>query len=178
MPVIEPVPMDELDPGLRAQIQAGRATGMLSTTVPPQIWAHRPALASAWLSTMSAIHDQGCLDERLRELVRLRIAGFTDCRACRVARKSDRVSDDDIACLSSDDPRFTEAERSALRFAERFTVDHASVGDELFIDLAQYFSAEQIVELTMFCALMLAGGRMTYVLRGYGDDEQPTVIPT
>jgi alkylhydroperoxidase family enzyme len=176
MPVIEPVPMDQIDPVLRAQIQAGRTSGMLSTTVPPQIWAHRPAIASAWLNALAAIHHEGCLDERVRELVRLRIASFTDCRACRVARKSDRVSDEDIACLDSTDERFTSAERAALAFAERFTVDHATVNDESFVELAEHFTTEQIVELSMFCALMLAGGRLTYVLRGFADDEQPTLL--
>jgi len=31
------------------------------------------------------------------------------------------------------------------------------------------FSEEQIVELHLFSGLMLAGGRMTYVLTGYED---------
>jgi alkylhydroperoxidase family enzyme len=132
-----------------------------------QIWAHRPKAALAWLRTLDAIHSDGVLDDRLRELVRLKIASITRCEACLIARKSDTVTEADIACASSDDPRFTPSERAALHYAELFASDYFAIDESIFAELEQYFSTEQIVELNMFCALMLAGGRMTYVQRGY-----------
>ena len=42
MPVIEPVPFEHLDAELQELIRAGRAAGMLSTTIPNQIWAYKP----------------------------------------------------------------------------------------------------------------------------------------
>jgi hypothetical protein len=45
-----------------------------------------------------------------------------------------------------------------------------AIGDAEFAELKRHFSTEAIIELNMFCALMLAGGRMTYVLRGYEDE--------
>lgn len=115
------------------------------------------------------MHLHGLLDARLKELVRLRIASITTCKVCQVARKSDDVSEDDIACLGSDDPRFSPAEQTALRYAELFAADYMAIDDLMFERLREYFTIPQIVELNMFCALMLAGGRMTYVQQAYED---------
>ena len=42
--------------------------------------------------------------------------------------------------------------------------------DRIYADLASWFSKPQIVELNLFCALMLAGGRMTYVQQAYEEN--------
>ena len=102
---------------------------------------------------------------------RLKIASITNCRACQVARKSDAVSEEDIACLSWDDPRFTPAEQAALRYAELFAGDYFAIDEDVYAELERHFSTAEIVELNLFAALMLAGGRMTYVQRGYPEDE-------
>ena len=169
MPRVVPVRLDALAPPLAAMVERGRHNRMLSSTIPVQIWAHRPAVAAAWLSALEEMHLRSCLPERLRELVRLRIAAITTCQACLVARKSDTVTEEDLACLSSDHPRFTDAERAALRYAELFAGDYFAIDETLFETLAEHFSTEQIVELNLYSALMLAGGRMTYVQRGYDE---------
>src|SRR6202453_2470051 len=169
MPRGVPLPLTALSPTLAAMIDKGRRNRMLSSTVPVRIWAHRPGVAAAWLSALEEMHLRSCLPERLRELVRLRIAAITTCQACLVARKSDTVTEEDLACLSSDHPRFTGAERAALRYAELFAGDYFAIDETLFETLAEHFSTEQIVELNLYSALMLAGGRMTYVQRGYED---------
>ena len=81
------------------------------------------------------------------------------------------VSEADIACLSWDDPRFTPAEQAALHYAELFAADYVAIDAAIYEALERYFTTEQIVELNMFAALMLAGGRMTYVQRGYPEDD-------
>jgi alkylhydroperoxidase family enzyme len=167
MPRLVPLALEALPPSLAAMVEKGRRNRMLSSTIPVQIWAHRPGVAAAWLSALEEMHLRSCLPERLRELVRLRIAVITTCQACMVARKSDTVTEQDLACLSSDDPRFTAAERAALRYAELFAGDYFAIDEALFETLAEHFSTQQIVELNLYSALMLAGGRMTYVQRGY-----------
>ena len=99
--------------------------------------------------------------------MRLKIASNTTCQACQLARKSDQVTEDDIACLSSDSDRFEPSERAALIFAELFASDYMAISDEHYARLAEFFSVAQVVELNMYCALMLAGGRMTYVQQAY-----------
>jgi alkylhydroperoxidase family enzyme len=176
MAAIEPVPWDGLTPDLRVLIREARESRALSSDLPVRIWAHRPRLAEAQLRLHAEIHEGRLLDGRLMELVRLRIADLNDCRACQVARKSDDVSDQDVACLSADDPRFTPREAAALRFAELFATDHRAIDDQVLAGLGRHFSAAEIVELGMFTALMLGAGRLAGVLRAYEDDDQAPVL--
>lgn len=162
-----PVPLADLPADLSAAVVRGVENRMLSSTIPVQIWAHRPAVAKAWLSALEEMHSHGCLDGRLRELVRLKIASITNCHACQIARKSDEVSEDDIICRDWSDPRFTPAEQAALHYAQLFADDYFALDETHYAALETHFSTEQIVELNLFCALMLAGGRMTYVQQGY-----------
>ncbi len=175
MPLIDPIPLDELPAALAAAVEAGRASAMLSSTIPVQIWAHRPNIALAWLKTIAEMYERGLLEPRLRELVRLKIASITACRACQVARKSDTVSEEDIACLGWDDPRYSPREQAALRYAELFAGDYLAIDEDIYAHLACHFTTAETVELGMFAALMLAGGRMTFVQCGYeetgADDE-------
>ncbi|WP_313054304.1 carboxymuconolactone decarboxylase family protein [Pseudomonas lopnurensis] len=164
---IPPVPLAELPDALREAVERGQRSRILSSPRPVQVWAHRPAAALAWVRLLESLHEDSLLDERLRELVRLKIASITTCQACQVARKSDRVSEEDIACLATDSPRFSAEERAALRFAELFAADYMAIDDSHFAALGEHFSQAQIAELNMFCALMLAGGRMTYVQQAY-----------
>ena len=170
MPRIDPVPLDDLPPQLAEAVARGQRTRMLSSTLPVQIWAHRPAVALAWLRTIETMHAGGVLEPRLRELVRLKIASITTCAACQVARKSDAVSEEDIACLSWNDSRFSPAEQAALHYAELFAADYFAIDEAIYAELERHFTTPQIVELNLFAALMLAGGRMTYVQRGYPEE--------
>lgn len=169
VPRLPLVPLCDFPPMLRDATERGRASGMLSTTVPVQVWAHRPAVAEAWLQALEQLHSHGLLPARLRELVRLRIASITHCVACQLARKSDSVDEADLACLSSDHARFSGPERAALRYAERFSADYTAIDDALYDELARHFTVPEVVELNLFCALMLAGGRMTYAQRAYDE---------
>lgn len=167
---LPPVAFEDMPPALQAAATRGRSSGMLSTTLPVQVWAHRPAVAVAWLQALEDFHERGLLPARLRELVRLKIASITNCRACQLARKSDEVSDEDIACLASDDARYGPAERAALRYAELFAADHTAIDDALYDELKRCYTVPEIVELNLYCALMLAGGRMTYAQQAYEED--------
>jgi len=169
------VPLQAFPPALAAAVASGRATRLLSSTVPVQVWAHRPQAALAWLALLDQLHNHGLLDERLRELVRLRIASITTCQACQLARKSDRVHAADIAalnCAAVDSEHFTPRERAALHYAETFATDPHAITDAHFAALAAVFSTAETVELQMFCALMLAGGRMTLVQQAY-EEQTP-----
>ncbi|MCY1420468.1 hypothetical protein D9M71_360890 [compost metagenome] len=161
------IPLETMPAALQDAVERGQRNRMLSSTTPVQVWAHRPQVALAWLGLMESLHTDSLLDERLRELVRLKIASITTCQACQLARKSDAVSEEDIACLATDSERFTPAERAALRFAELFAGDYMAIDDGHYARMEEFFSSAQVTEINMFCALMLAGGRMTYVQQAY-----------
>lgn len=171
MAFIPPVPLEALDPELRDLLRAQLQRRTLSSDYQLRIWAHRPQAAAAWLRLLDQLNSHSTLDERLRELVRLKIASKTNCTACQIARKSDEVTDEDIACLSWSNPRFTPREQAALRYAELFVTDYLAVDEQVYAALEAQFSVEQIVDLQLFAAMMLAGGRMTYVQRAYESQE-------
>jgi len=169
LPLVAP---EAFTPALAEAVARGQATRMLSSRVPVQVWAHRPQAALAWLALLDQFHNHGLIDERLRELVRLRIASITTCQACQLARKSDSVDAADIEalnCAAVDSSHFTPRERAALRYAETFAADPHAITDGHFAALAEVFSTAETVDLQMFCALMLAGGRMTLVQQAYAD---------
>lgn len=167
MPRLPLVALEDFPPGLLDALQRGRASGMLSTSIPVQVWAHRPAVAQAWLQALEQMHSHSPLPARLRELVRLKIASITNCVACQLARKTDSVDEADLACLASDNERFSAPERAALRYAELFACDYTAIDDAVYAELKAHFGVPEIVELNLYCALMLAGGRMTYVQQAY-----------
>jgi alkylhydroperoxidase family enzyme len=173
MPVIEPLLWHDIDSELQEEIELGEKARVLTSTTAVRIWAYQPEAAKHWVRTMVAMHQEGALDERVRELVRLQIAAITQCRSCQAARKSDTVTDEDVACLAPDDPHFTPREQAALRFAWLFAADPLSIDPAVFEELGRHFSVEEIVDLGMFSGLMLAGGRLSEVLRAYPDDESP-----
>lgn len=163
---VTPRRLIELPLNLQNQINKAYASGVLSDTQPVQIWAHRPELASKWLDLLSAFHTNSLINERTRELMRLKIASVTNCDLCQLARKTDLVTEADITCIQNDDTRFAEAEMAALTYADLFASDYKSIDKKVFESLRQHYSEAEIVEINMYCALMLAGGRMTYVHRG------------
>ncbi len=176
MPVIEPVPLEHLDDELRGLIAEGRASGMLSTSIPNQIWAYRPEQSKEMIRRYKLSFNKGFLEPRLCELVRLRIAMFNDCVACKVARKSPEVSEEDVACLASDDARFTPREQMALRFAELFATDHFAIDDAMIAEMGKLFSKAEIIELGIQVSSALGGGRLAHVLRAYDHDDRPPVL--
>jgi alkylhydroperoxidase family enzyme len=165
------VALSDFPSALSDMVERGRRSGVLSTTVPVQVWAHRPAVALAWLQALEQMHVHGLLPARLRELMRLKIASITNCVACQLARKTDSVDEADLACLSADNERFTAPERAALRYAELFAADYTAIDDAVFEVLERCFTVPEIVEINLFCALMLAGGRMTYVQQAYEESR-------
>lgn len=172
MPYIEPLPLNTLDDELQQDIRRNRAANVLSSDLQVRIWAHRPKAAKRWLALLETLTVESSLPARLRELVRLKIASITNCNACQIARKSDEVTEEDIACLGSDDPRFSAAEQAALNYAELYATDYFAIGQDAFKRLEDYFTSAQIVDLNMFVAMMFTGGRMTYVQRAFPEDQK------
>jgi alkylhydroperoxidase family enzyme len=57
---------------------------------------------------------------------------------------------------------FTPAEKSALHYAERLVVDHQNIDHELFDELLQHYTEEQIVELGWAVVSYLGFGRLIH----------------
>ena len=67
-----------------------------------------------------------------------------------------------------DHPGYSEQERLAIEFAERFALDHGGIDDEFFARLRAGFSDPEILDLSICVATFLALGRL---LRTLGIDS-------
>lgn len=76
------------------------------------------------------------------------------------------LSEDDYEAVANwkGDERFTDAERAAIDFADRFGRDHLSIDDALWAELRTHWSDAEILDLTVLLASFLGLGRLTQVL--------------
>jgi alkylhydroperoxidase family enzyme len=162
---IDPIPYDELSDDARRRMSEGTATGMYTTIAPLQVVARSAIALEAMDDAYRAIFKRGVLGQRLQELLRIRSAQLNMCAPCGESRKDESLTDDDIACLvdpsrGGADPR----ESLALSFLELFATDHHSIGDEMFRELKQHFTDEEIVELGYLCSQFVGGHRFMHIL--------------
>jgi alkylhydroperoxidase family enzyme len=175
MPVIEPIPWDQLPEASRAMIEEGQASGMYTTPVPLQVMAYSSAALRSMHDAYRATFRNCVLDQRLVELLRLRSAEAGGCALCASSRKDGSVSEDDVACLMDPDPSlFTPREVAALRFFDLLSYNHLRIGPDTYRELKTLFSTAEIVELAYLCANSLGTHRFLHTLAF--DSEEPPVI--
>jgi alkylhydroperoxidase family enzyme len=155
MPRIPPAPLEQYAP-----LVGGDAP------LRQQVYAQAPALAAAYLEFMGALRDKGRLPARLIELLRLRVAFHNQCRSCMAIRYYSGIEDgvtENLVC-SLEKPQeaedLTDAEKSALAYADRLATDHLSITDETFEELGRYFDAGEIMELCLQVGTFVGYGRM------------------
>ena len=165
MPRLRSLTLDEFDPELRAMLQADQKSEREMR--PTSVRAHHPEFAKAYVRFTAAFKEHAVLPTRLRELVRLRIAFHNQCRSCMAMRYADAVDagvSEDLVCSLEkplEAPNLTDAERVALRYADLLATNHLAIGDALYAELSQHFSAKQIVELGSWCAICVGFGRLS-----------------
>jgi alkylhydroperoxidase family enzyme len=128
------------------------------------IFAHRPLHAQAVFGLMKACeYGDGTLDDRLIELVRLRIAFWNQCRSCMSLRyKPDAVSEKLVCSLEKPEEAndLTAREKAALRFADMMATDHLAIDDSVYGGLREHFDDPELVELGIVCAAYVGFGRL------------------
>jgi alkylhydroperoxidase family enzyme len=62
-------------------------------------------------------------------------------------------------------PGYTERQRLAIEYAERFTVDHQGLDDAFFDRLHTVFADDEILDLTLCLSIWLGLGRTLAVLQ-------------
>lgn len=61
-------------------------------------------------------------------------------------------------------PGYSEAERIAIEFAEKFAIDHKALDDAFFERMREHFTDEEIMEISVSVGTWLALGRITMVM--------------
>ena len=106
-----------------------------------RVWALRPEMGMAAGALSHAIYDQSIVPVRERELARIRIAQINGCAICLTWRKTDGASEvmteadyANVAEWPTYDG-YTERERLAIEYAEKFALAHETLDDDFFARL-------------------------------------------
>ena len=159
MPHIEPLRPDEIrDPELLALIGRCEALGVPDSLF-PRILARVPAQAKALLRALLVSHAEGNVGHRLKEIIRVQLARtagdayFAGLRSAQAAKEG--LDEDTIQAGSGKfqhDPRFTAAEKWALRYAREMYLNPENVGAAFYDQGRKHYTEAQIMELGAFIA--------------------------
>jgi alkylhydroperoxidase family enzyme len=61
-------------------------------------------------------------------------------------------------------PDYTDAERVAIEYTEKFATDHKKLDDAFFARMREHFSDEEILEISVCVGNWLMMGRITMVM--------------
>ncbi len=134
------------------------------------IWTLRPEMAGMVDRMITTAYQRSVLPAAEREVARMRIAQLNDCSACATFRApsvlEDGVSEDVYQHLDEYRtwPGYSERQRLAIEYAERFAADHRAIDDVLFSRLRAEFADHEILDLTLCLAVFLGLGRTLEVL--------------
>jgi alkylhydroperoxidase family enzyme len=175
MPIIEPIPYDQLSPLSRKVVDDGEDDGLYATNVPLQIFAYNTRQFLHMDETRRARGDGSLLGGRILELIRIRSAQLGECQPCMQSRKHDSITDEDVACLLDVDAgNLTDQERLAVKFIDLLSADHHAIDAAFYAELAEVFTAAQIIELGFSCAGSMGIHRFLHTLEIFGTD--PPVV--
>jgi AhpD family alkylhydroperoxidase len=119
-----------------------------------EIWAHQPKMMFGMGKFNQSVRKAHGVDERLKNLVELKGAQMIGCEFCvdlgsQICRNSG-FSDEELLAL----PRyrhsdlFTEREMLALDYTVAVMRTPVEVTDDLFAQMKEHFSDDQLVEIT------------------------------
>jgi uncharacterized peroxidase-related enzyme len=126
--------------------------------------AHRPEMLKNFLSFYASVGRS--LDRKLYELVYLRVSLITGCRYCAQhhvasSKRAGLTTEDWTALKAGNYSRYSEKERTALRYVEKLTRASREITEEDFDALKKHFSEPEIVDLHMLAGLANLTNRVT-----------------
>jgi alkylhydroperoxidase family enzyme len=146
--------------------------------------AHRPELAAAFHQLYGTMWSHGIVDQSIKETARMRNARVTDCGFCKNVRfdgaRQAGLGEDQVALIDDDylTSPLSDTQKLVLRYTDAFLLDPAAVDPELRREMAERFSAAEIVELTLALALFLGMAKVLISLGTEPESMTTTVLPT
>jgi len=138
----------------------GREPQTGSGIEPIEVWAHQPKMMMGMGKFNQAVRKGKSVDERVKNLVELKGAQMIGCEYCvdlgsQICRHSG-FSDDELLALSRyrHSDLFSEREKLALDYTVAVMRTPVEVTDELFAQMKEHFSDEQLVEITALLTLV------------------------
>jgi len=119
---------------------------------------HTPGLASAWFDFNNAVRFQTGLDDRVRELVIMRVATLTGCAYVWRVHQAQYAGPAGVTPQQVEALRdwrrsglFGAADSALLAYTDSMTRDVA-VADDVFKSLREHYSERYVVEITVLVA--------------------------
>ena len=136
----------------RMRKKRGKVTNIYKAMV------HVPSIISTIGPFVAAVQEPLEIDAKLKERIILRVSKINHFNYCYHAHKqiSKKMGFTDEKIKEVDSPleaQIPEPEKVALRYAEETTIHPGNVPDSLFIELKNFYSDSQIVELTALIGL-------------------------
>ena len=158
-PRITPVPFEDIkDEELRTLILEGEALG-----VPDRLYgcilARSPAQAKPLLKALLLAHNEGNVDFKLKEVIRIQLARFAGDRYFASLRAKKAIAAGLTEAMIEagsgdyeDSPLFSPAEKCALRYADQMYLDPRKVDAAFYDELKRHFTEAEVMELGAFIA--------------------------
>lgn len=132
----------------------------------------RPTLARAVGALADAVYNDSELPLRVREIARMRIAEDNECQVCRHTREAGggaAGADEDFYTHVLEWRTwsgYSERERIAAEFAERFAQDHRGLreDDDFWARAHEHYDDGELLALGVSCSMWLGNGRLMRVL--------------
>lgn len=155
----EPITTEALrDPELNALIARAAELGVPDAAF-PRLLARVPSYAKPLLRALLVSHAEGQVDHRLKEVIRVQLARsagdsyFAGLRSTRARHLG--LDEETIAAATGrfeHDPRFTAAEKWALRYAREMYLNPEHLDGAFYAEGKRHYTEAQIMELGAFIA--------------------------
>lgn len=135
-----------------------------------RMWKLRPEMGIGAGALSHAVYEQSIIPVRERELARMRIAQINECAICQQWRKTtgsaEVLTEADYTHVADWQTfaGYSERERLAIEYAERFALDHTGIDDAFFVRLRSAYTDAEILDLTVCIGAWIALGRTMNVL--------------
>lgn len=126
----------------------------------------------------------GRVEERFKQLLRLRLSLAHGCRSCNlqnvVGTRAAGFSDEAIESIEGDRAGFSDAERDVLDFADQMVMTNGQgrLSADLHARLSRHFDAAQICELAVVAGFIGGMAKMAFVLDLVEKEEVCPLSPT
>lgn len=159
MPLVAPLTEDEMEEGLRAEVQFFKGPlGVIPNSV--RTMAHRPEIARAFTAlNIAVMTSPGPVTAEFKRLLGYISSFASGCRYCQahmiLASERFGASEARMADIWTyeDSPHFTEAEKAALAFAQAASAVPNAVTPEIEARLCAHWAPGDIVEIMGVIAL-------------------------
>jgi alkylhydroperoxidase family enzyme len=137
-----------------------------TTKSPPPSWyrtmGNNPEVAIAFAGYWDMLHRGGTVPHEIKELARLQIAQMIGCEFC--ARQTSPLAasiteEERMSCALPDWEHPDPKTRAALHYARTLTLDDGR-DLEVYVELKNFYSFAEIIELSAFFCLTAGGNRM------------------